>query len=64
MVVNGCNSSQTEVLSGVPQGSVLGPFIFLILIGDIDQNITRSFASSFADDTRIGKGVTSFIECD
>ena len=46
-----------SVKSGVPQGSVLGHLIFLILIGDIDQNIPSAFLSSFADDTRVGKGI-------
>ena len=41
-------------LKGVPQGSVLGPLFFLVLIGDIDSNIATSFISSFADDTRAG----------
>ena len=38
-------------------GSVIGPLLFLILIGDIDADIKSSFLSSFADDTRIGKGI-------
>ena len=42
-----------------PRGSVLGPLLFLILIGDIDQDVATSFLSSFADDTRIGHGITS-----
>ena len=50
-------SKPQPVKSGVPQGSVLGPLIFLILIGDIDQNISSAFLSSFADDTRVGKGI-------
>ena len=37
----------------------MGPLIFLVLIGDIDRNVASSFLSSFADDTRVGKGVTS-----
>ena len=43
--------------SRVPQGSVFGRLIFLRLIGDIDQNISSAFLSSFADDTRVGKGI-------
>ena len=53
VLVNGVLSDPAPVTSGVPQGSVIGPLLFLILIGDIDQNVARSFVSSFADDTRL-----------
>lgn len=53
VLVNKGRSKPSEVLSGVPQGSVLGPLLFLILLGDIDKGVTRSFLSSFADDTRV-----------
>ena len=57
VVVDGQRSHPHPVISGVPQGSVLGPFLFLVLIGDIDSEIVSSFLSSFADDTRIGHSI-------
>ena len=45
------------VLSGVPQGTVLGPLLFLIMISDIDKDVSASKLVSFADDTRLYSGV-------
>ena len=59
VVVQGKRSAPQPVISGVPQGSVLGPLLFLVLIGDIDRDVAHSFVSSFADDTRVGKGIAS-----
>ena len=45
-------SSSADVLSGIPQGSILGPVLFTIFINDIADNI-NSFCRIFADDTKI-----------
>ena len=57
IIINGVKSTQIPAISGVPQGSVLGPLIFLILIGDIDKDLRHSTLQSFADDTRVMSGI-------
>ncbi|KAK3881506.1 hypothetical protein Pcinc_014051 [Petrolisthes cinctipes] len=57
VTIDGCVSKQSSVVSGVPQGSVLGPILFLILISDIDQEVKTSKVTSFADDTRVSHSI-------
>ena len=52
VVVDGEVSSWKSVLSGVPQGSVVGPLLFLVYINYLEEGVTGSILK-FADDTKL-----------
>ena len=62
VVVDGETSGPASVKSGVPQGSVLGPLLFLIFINDLVEH-TTSTVRLFADDCVMYKSVKSVRDC-
>lgn len=52
VVINGETSSWKEVLSGVPQGSVIGPILFILFVNDM-PDVVHGFIQLFADDAKI-----------
>ena len=52
VLINGVGSEPGNVTSGIPQGSVLGPILFVLYINDLPRHV-RSRAELFADDTKI-----------
>jgi hypothetical protein len=62
VVIEGWNSDSVDVTSGVPQGSVLGPLLFLIYINDLPDKI-KSKCRLFADDSLIYKKILTEEDC-
>ena len=58
--VNGVNYTLSELECGVPQGSVLGPILFLLLINDL-PNATNLFSILFADNTTLQRLLSNIV---
>ena len=57
-------SEDHPVISGVPQGTVLGPLLFIIMIADINRDVDSSKLISFADDTRVYRQIADIEDCE
>ena len=59
VIVDGEKSNSERVISGVPQGTVLGPTLFILYINDITKVIKHSLIKIFADDSKLIKAINS-----
>ena len=57
--INNSVSEKLDVTSGVPQGSVLGPTLFIYYINDLPNVVDNSSIKIFADDTKVYKAINS-----
>ena len=62
VVLDGVSSIAAAILSGVPQGTVLGPLLFILFINDMKLCVTGSIIRFFADDTRILRHIYSMSD--
>ena len=59
VLVDGQKSLESNVTSGVPQGSVLGNLLFLIFINDLSQSVSAATTRLFVDDSVVYNQISS-----
>ena len=64
VVVGDSMSDELDVLSGVPQGSIIGPLLFVLFINDIHNCVSHGTnIALYADDTKIWRAIRSELDC-
>jgi len=63
VVINGHYSEWLPVLSGVPQGLILGPLLFILYINDLYSLVKSSSLKIYADDVALYAAVSSYQDC-
>ena len=62
VVINGQSSDAHAINAGVPQGSILGPTLFLLFINDLPNHIIQSLVDIYADDSTLYKSTSSDVD--
>ena len=63
MCLRGCFSDWVDIFSGVPQGSVLGPILFLVYVNDLPNSVLSNLYM-FANDSKLYRAIKSKDDCD
>ena len=63
VVINGVESVWTSVTSGVPQGSILAPYLFIMYVNDLPRQLKHSKCLLFADDGKLFKLIRCINDC-
>ena len=63
VIINGIESVWVKVTSGVPQGSILGPLLFIMYIDDLCETSQNSESLFFADDGKMFRFISHLADC-